>query len=510
MPCSTGCCRSVAEGKQSSRTHTPIPPMPHLDTPQNTCLFGLTRCDVTPPVGIYHRLWGAATHDQATGVHRPLTATAVVFRSLDQPATPQTEQVLVAVDHCLLWFREMDGLLDALCRRTGLVREQVVIAFSHTHSAGLIGLERTHLPGGDLIAAYLDTLTNRVIEIVQAARGSVQPAAIVYGTGRCSLAGHRDFWDEKSGQFVCGFNPAGPADDTVVVARVTDALGRTVATFVNYACHPTTLAWQNTLISPDFPGAMREVVEQATGAPCVFLQGASGDLGPREGFVGDAAVADRNGRQLGYAALTALEALPAAGTRFEYGGPVVSGATLGTWSHVPLAPEQRQQKSRWRRRHWTLALPYREELPTREKTESERVRWLAAEEDARRAGDEGRARDCRAMVERLTRWLTRLAALPAGGDFPLPITLWRMGDAFWLAVEAEHYQLLQRALRERFGQVPILVLTLANGSRVAYLPTADVYGKGIYQESIAVLAPGCLEQLVDAIGAEMQTVLATE
>ena len=48
---------------------------------------------------------------------------------------------------------------------------------------------------------------------------------------------------------------------------------------VNYACHPTTLAWENTLISPDFPGAMREVVERATAAPCVFLQGASGDLG---------------------------------------------------------------------------------------------------------------------------------------------------------------------------------------------------------------------------------------
>ena len=106
--------------------------------------------------------------------------------------------------------------------------------------------------------------------------------------------------------FGFGINPRGPADDTVLVARATDAAGKTVATFVNYACHPTTLAWQNTLISPDFPGAMRELVEQATGAPCVFLQGASGDLGPHEGFVGDPAVADRNGRQLGHAALVRL------------------------------------------------------------------------------------------------------------------------------------------------------------------------------------------------------------
>src|SRR5262249_37493223 len=148
---------------------------------------------------------------------------------------------------------------------------------------------------------------------------------------RCRLAANRDYRDESSGQYVCGFNPSGPADDTVLVARAADEAGRTVATFVNYACHPTTLAWQNSLISPDYVGAMREVVEQAAGAPCVFLQGASGDLGPREGFVGDVAQADRNGRQLGYAALAALEGLPPPATRFRYAGPVVSGATLGTW-----------------------------------------------------------------------------------------------------------------------------------------------------------------------------------
>src|SRR6202011_2606069 len=132
----------------------------------------------------------------------------------------------------------------------------------------------------------------------------------------CKLAAHRDYWDADLKQYVCGYNPAGPADDTVVVARITAASGGTIATVVNYACHPTTLAWDNTSISPDYVGAMREVIEQATGSPCVFLQGASGDLGPREGFVGDWNVADRNGRQLGYAVLSALEALPSPGTRF--------------------------------------------------------------------------------------------------------------------------------------------------------------------------------------------------
>ena len=79
-----------------------------------------------------------------------------------------------------------------------------------------------------------------------------------------------------------------------------------------------------------------------------------------------------------------------------------------------------------------------------------------------------------------------------------------MGESFWLAVEAELYQHFQLALRQRFAGTPIVLATLTNGSRPSYLPTADVYGKGIYQESIAVLAPGCLEKLLQEIGEQIQ------
>ena len=114
------------------------------------------------------------------------------------------------------------------------------------------------------------------------AKGAAADATIVYGLGRCNLAAHRDFVDPDDGKSVCGFNPSGPADDTLLVARVAAATGRSIATMVNYACHPTTLAWDNRLVTPDWVGAMREMVEAGTGAPCLFLQGASGDLGPRK------------------------------------------------------------------------------------------------------------------------------------------------------------------------------------------------------------------------------------
>lgn len=467
-----------------------------VEVPQSVCRFGLSRADITPPVGIYHRMWGAAAHDRSTGIHRPLTATAFVMGPLDDPSGGL---VVLEIDHCIFWGADMTRLRDSLAERAGVLADRLLVLFSHTHAAGLMDTTRADRPGGDLIAPYMDRLATHAVDLIAEARASARPATLTYGSGKCGLAGHRDFLDEACGRFVCGFNPSGPADDTVVVVRVSGDDGQVVATLVNYACHPTTLAWENTLISPDFPGALREVVEAQTGAPCIFLQGASGDLGPREGFVGDPAVADRNGRQLGHAALAAFESLPPAGSRFEYAGAVESGAVIGTWRHVPLDGARTKALADWRWHAGTVELPYRPDLPTVEGATVEKERWHEAEQAARDAGDLVRAAECRAFIERKERQVLRACALPAGASYPLLVQLWRTGDAFWLAVEGEPYQLLQTELRSRFPETPIVVMTLLNGGPSAYLPDSASYGRGIYQEQVAILAAGSLEQLIAVV-----------
>jgi hypothetical protein len=446
-------------------------------------------------------MWGAATHDRSTGIHRSLTATAFVLEPSDGDTSQR--QVFVAVDHCLLWSEEMQQVRDAILADSDLSPEQMIVVFSHTHAAGLMGLERTDLPGGDLIPPYLTELGEKLAQVVREAVTNTQPANLTYGTGRCDLAGHRDTYDPDSDQWVCGFNPDGPVDDAVLVARVTDEEGSVIATLVNYACHPTTLAWDNTLISPDYIGAMREVIENATGQPSVFLQGAAGDVGPRDGFVGDLATVDSNGRQLGYAALAALEALPEAGTRFEYLGPVISGATIGAWGHRPLTPAEQQPLTVFQVEHFDVPLPYPENRLTAAELKVERETLIADEQTAREAGDLDKAADLRALVERNTRAIVRVVALPEGDAFPFPVTLLKTGTAIWVVVEGEPYQALQRTLRESFPDIPIFVLELANGSRCSYLPPAEIYGKGIYQESIAVLAAGCLELLTESISSRI-------
>jgi hypothetical protein len=464
----------------------------HVDTPQSRCRFAIAHGDITPQVDIYHRMWGAAKHDRATGIHQPLRATVTALAPLEG----DEQQFLIALDHCVMGRREMDNLLGAVSRDAGIARADLIVVFSHTHAAGLMGLERADLPGGDLIAPYLDDLATRVTELAREARENLQPATLVYGTGRCNLAAHRDFWDEENQLWACGYNPGTPADDTVLVARAHASDGTLLATLVNYACHPTTLAWDNTLISPDYPGAMRDTIETATGAPCLFLQGASGELGPVEGFVGDTKVAERNGRQLAHAALSSLEALPAPNTHFAYAGPVVSGATLGEWKHTDLPADHAEANAQWQLHREAINLPIRPGTPTTEQVTAELAEWETKDTP-----------EARAMAERKRRLLTRLKQLPPGDDFPLESIVLKIGGAIWIILQGEFYSTLQVTLRERFPGTPLVVATIASHWGASYLPPHELYGKGIYQESIAIVAAGGLETVIKTISEKVGSLL---
>ncbi|MBL9080964.1 MAG: hypothetical protein JNK76_04115 [Planctomycetales bacterium] len=483
--------------------------------PQARLIAGMARVDITPPIGMYHRMWGAAIHDRSTGVHRPLTATALWMQPREAAGERCDAVLLLAIDHCILERTAMDALREAAGHATGIPAAQVHVCLSHTHGAGFMSRSRAELPGGEMIGPYLDEMTRLVGRCAEKALATVRSAVLVCGTGRSALAAHRDGYDSISKQYVCGFHPEGPADDTLVVGRLTTDSndvtkpGRTIGTLVNYACHPTTLAWQNTLVSPDYVGALREVVETATaGAPCFFMQGASGDLGPRDGFVGDVATADRNGRQVGYDVLAAFEALPPPGTQFVYQGPVVSGATLGTWKHERLSASADAAHGTWQHDNVAVSLDYRPDLPTIGEAEQELARWTTEENAARSAGDEPRLREARAQAERMTRQLSRLRLLPKDKQFPYAVSVARTGTVLWVIATGELYQVLQVELRRRFPQFAVFVTTIADDWQPGYLPEAAIYGRGIYQEQIAVVAAGSLETVIQRVGTALQKLSA--
>jgi hypothetical protein len=71
-----------------------------------------------------------------------------------------------------------------------------------------------------------------------------------------------------------------PVDREFLVLRVEDSEGKPIAHAVNFAAHPVMREVRDLRFSADYPGVLAAVVEKETGAPCLFLQGAAGDLSP--------------------------------------------------------------------------------------------------------------------------------------------------------------------------------------------------------------------------------------
>jgi hypothetical protein len=444
--------------------------------------IGIARADITPPVGIYARNWGAGRQCEARSIHRPLTLTAITLG----PVTGGQPLILVEADlggwKSLHTFRSFSSRLQ---QEHSVEPAHLILALSHTHSAPVLMDAEDSIPGGGLHREWMRALFESALRTMRQALERQFLGTIDWDMGRCSLATNRDLPDPnpERHRFVCGYNPDGKPDDALFVGRVSDATGQIRATLVNYACHPTTLAWENEAISPDYVGAMRETIEQVTNAPALFLQGNSGDLAPRYQYVDDPAVADRHGRELGFAALATLSGMEPPGTQLSYAGAVESGAPLAVWSLEPNEPSQELHAM-----STSVALPIKN--------------WPSAEEL------EIQRRKCTdlALEERLRRKLNIRRSLGNVSTFELPVHVWRIGDAVLVGSCCEAYSVLQRELRRRFPETTIVCMNLINGS-IGYLPPAELYDLDVYTVWQTPFDRGSYERLLEAMTRAIRDVL---
>lgn len=442
---------------------------------------GVARGDITPPDGIYFRLWGSARHDQPSGVHRPMLATAAAFAD----AKGETQLVLLTLDHS--WWRSKEdewGLRSAVLDASGLPEDRLIIQPSHSHSAPMVDPDLADKPGGHLVAGHRKRLIETLIRVVAEARASMVPATLTWTGARCGLAYNRNLPSPTENRSLCGLNPFIAADDTVVIGRAADAAGRVLFTLVNYACHPISLGGGNTKVSPDYIGALRETVEKETGgAPCVFLHGASGDMAPRRAYESDPAIADKNGRELGFAALSGLTSMLNPGMDLVFQGAEESATPLAIWRETPAKANGAIGTRRLTVRLEVADMPTREELD----------HLIASSTD-------------RAMLERLNR--AKLRRLAVGDDREMDVSfwIWQLGDAFVVAMPGEMHTEFQVRLRDRFPGAQIAVMNIANGS-LGYLPPAEEFDMRTYQAQIALHKSGSNDRVLDAAAAAIKQMI---
>mgnify|MGYP007046930388 CR=1 FL=1 len=447
----------------------------HQQFPSLRSRVGTSRWDITPSLEVAARNWGAAKHLFAKSVHRPLTGTALAISSVEG----ESPALLLIVLDLGWWLRHADAeaLRERILRELELPEANVIIHLTHTHAGPVLDSDAPPESNPQAVRDYMEQLANSCVQGGRAALANQETATTLFRTGRCGLATQRDLIDpDKPDRYLTGFNPDVPADDTLLTALSLDEEGKALATLINYACHPTTLAWDNTAISPDFPGAMRELIENETSqSHCLFLQGASGELAPAEQYSGDPALADRHGRELGHAALSTLAPLWSGQTHLRYDGVMESGAPLALWQACSGTANPTVQAIAI-----PIELPLKSDLPSMAEIEQA----LSKEEDGFQKARLMRKRGVRHSVGE-------------GPNFSAILWLWRLGDAAVVAMPFEGYSVFQIGLRAAFPDVPLFVLNTSNG-HIGYIPPAPLYDHDLYTVWQSPLARGAHEQIFAA------------
>ena len=431
--------------------------------------IGVSEADITPPPGIYMGNWGAATSPVSTGVHLPLIMTCITF----QTGPDKDPLVLLGMD--LGWWKDAT---DELSLRKGLLKyfslpvSNLLICLSHTHSGPSICRKDGFRPGGEHIERYLELLKKTAISLIKETLDKADESVLAWEYGHCNLAKNRDLKDPENDRYLVGYNPDETADHTVLCGRITNSIGQITGTIVNYACHPTTLAWDNTLISPDYIGAMRATIKSKTRSPVFFIQGASGELAPILQYVGDPDIADQHGRQLGYSVLSVLESMPSPKATFTYQGAVESGASLALWaeheSKISCCLSSLLSSSSYRIQNFPLY------------SELEKV-WRTSSDPI--------------IKERLWRKMCIRKAIGDEDKADIPFWIWKLGGAFIIAQPNETYSIFQQYIRSQLPDRMMAVGNLVNGS-IGYLPPQELFDKDIYSVWQTPFAKGSLETLM--------------
>lgn len=434
--------------------------------------IGIAESDITPPVGIYMGNWGASTSLVSTGNHLSLSMTCMTFQTEDQ------DEPLIMIGLDLGWWKDSSD--EAIFRNSilhyfKLPPSQLLIFLSHTHSGPSLCRMDASKPGGDLVIRYLERLEDKAISLIDAALQSAEDSFLTWQYGRCDLARNRDLRDPDADRYLVGYNPDGKVDNTLLCGLISGNSGNRRGVIVNYACHPTTLGWTNTLVSPDYPGAMRYTIAEHTGMPVLFMQGASGDLAPIVNYTDDLEIPNRYGRQLGYAVLSTVESMAIPGRKYVFSGAVESGAPLALWGDT-----ESENSKDLRAIHHTITYDIKD-FPKYDELEET---WKNTPDGPTK--------------ERLWRKMGIRKAIGDQDKAEISLWAWKMGDAWVIAQPNEPYSTFQIQIRALFPELPIAVSNLVNGS-YGYLPPRELYKENIYAVWQTPFAEGSLERLIGQV-----------
>jgi hypothetical protein len=455
-----------------------------------TLYAGAARRVVNPPLGTRQtgfRLFG----NPVQAIESDLTATALVL------AAGGTKVVLIGIDLSIVGIdlslrnqRPAQEMRVRVADALDIPVSHVLLNTSHAHSG--VALPDYMPDTAEQMALkerYRESLARGLVEAAVDADGRLQPARVGCGWGESTIGVYRR--ETRDRRDVLGEVPGHPIDASVGVIRVDDLDGTPIAVAFRYSCHPVTMGPRSAVVSSDFPGVARTVVESSIGGLALFLQGGGGNINPRAGMGFEVDCRDtkkRVGLELGgeVAAVAAgIRTATRPGERRPLGN--VPNILFTPWepvdgpTHTTLAADEA-----------TVPLDY-VDLPGVDEAEEILAGWQATLEE-RRAGD---AQEWEVRVaEKYEDWARLLVEASHRGEASCDLFLQaiRVGDIAIAGMNAELFFESGLEIRDRSPFPDTLALGYTNGT-IGYLPRAEDHPVGGWDLRATYAVPDLIFQV---------------
>ncbi len=462
----------------------------------NILKVGTGRRCISPPPNIAHGGWGAQKHEQAEGVDMDLWASVLAL------SDGATTVLIIDIDIQILTNERADAIRASVSEATGIPVDAIRASATHTHS-GPVPYKSWIEKGFEMVEPWFQLVYRSCTEAAREALENLQPTETRGGRGACYINANRRCATSTGERFL-GINPDGPCDREVLVVKFDSLHGDTQAVVVNYACHPTIMGPPNRLVTPDYPGAMKRVVEQGIGGKCFFLQGAAGDQGPVQGFQAETKVYRTFGAVLGHEVAKVALGMTSVPAKTTFREIIPSGAPLGMYDgdftanrNIPLRVRSKE-----------ILVPLREGLPEKKAAAEKLDFWKSKLKVAREQNDSAGITEATYMSRRADLQLRMADDFGGKQTVGVRTHFISFGDFAFVGTNIEPFCEIGMNVKKQ-SPFPFTCLSGYTNGRLAYMPTAVEWPKGGYEVDNSPFGERAAETLEKEIIAELHRLRIT-
>ncbi|MCD4770155.1 MAG: neutral/alkaline non-lysosomal ceramidase N-terminal domain-containing protein [Bacteroidales bacterium] len=236
---------------------------------ENILKAGVAAIDITPKDSQF--LFGYPhVKRYSTGVHDPLLSSALFL------SDGNTELIIIANDIVSVSKESVACIRRRIWEKTGVPAKNIMISATHTHSGPITvnyisNANDPVVPKAD--EHYIRLMEDGIVKAAVEAINSAEPAELGLAV------------TDSTGVGTNRHDPAGPSDMQmpVLIARSLQTK-KYIGCMLVCSMHPTVLHEDSTLISGDFPGLARQIIQRdflGKDCPVIYHTGPSGNQSPR-------------------------------------------------------------------------------------------------------------------------------------------------------------------------------------------------------------------------------------